>query len=125
MTVFSNHFNSTDPIEDAGDLIVNFAPTGLIPTKEMTPFVPIEPDEIIGDIHLKNVDHLVKTYYLIDEGFPVPTSAKNKELGETLDKRRQKKVLNSVIALVLIIVKKNGNEEKGRERTPLILIKIQ
>lgn len=49
--MFSDHFNSTDPIEDAGDLIVNFAPTGMIPTKEMTPFVPIEPDEIIGDIH--------------------------------------------------------------------------
>lgn len=33
------------------DLIVNFTPTGMIPTKEMTPHVPITPDEIIEDIH--------------------------------------------------------------------------
>jgi len=33
------------------DLIVNFAPTGIVPTKEMTPFVPITPDEIIEQVH--------------------------------------------------------------------------
>jgi 3-keto-5-aminohexanoate cleavage enzyme len=33
------------------DLIINFAPTGMIPTKEMTPYVPIEPSEIIEDVH--------------------------------------------------------------------------
>lgn len=33
------------------NLIINFAPTGMIPTKDMTPFVPLEPDEIIEDIH--------------------------------------------------------------------------
>jgi 3-keto-5-aminohexanoate cleavage enzyme len=30
--------------------ILNFAPTGIIPTKEMTPYVPVKPDEIIQDI---------------------------------------------------------------------------
>lgn len=30
--------------------ILNFAPTGLIPTKQMTPHVPIFPDEIIGEV---------------------------------------------------------------------------
>jgi 3-keto-5-aminohexanoate cleavage enzyme len=33
------------------DLIINFAPTGIVPTKEMTPFVPITPDEIIEQVH--------------------------------------------------------------------------
>ena len=33
------------------DLIVNFTPTGMIPTKEMTPHVPITVEEIIEDIH--------------------------------------------------------------------------
>jgi len=33
------------------DLIVNLAPTGIIPTKEMTPHVPISVEEIIEDIH--------------------------------------------------------------------------
>jgi uncharacterized protein (DUF849 family) len=30
--------------------ILNFAPTGLIPTREMTPHVPILPDEIVRDV---------------------------------------------------------------------------
>jgi len=33
------------------DLIINFTPTGMIPTKEMTPYVPISPSEIIEQVH--------------------------------------------------------------------------
>ena len=33
------------------DLIVNFTPTGMIPTKAMTPHVPISPAEIVEDVH--------------------------------------------------------------------------
>jgi 3-keto-5-aminohexanoate cleavage enzyme len=32
-------------------LIINFAPTGMIPTKEMTPFVPVTVSEIVEDVH--------------------------------------------------------------------------
>ncbi len=32
-------------------LIVNFAPTGMIPTKEMSPYVPISISEIVEDVH--------------------------------------------------------------------------
>jgi len=32
-------------------LIVNFTPTGMIPTKEMTPHVPISPSEIVEQVH--------------------------------------------------------------------------
>ena len=32
------------------DCIINFAPTGMIPTKEMTLYVPIRPEEIIKDV---------------------------------------------------------------------------
>ena len=32
-------------------LIVNFTPTGMIPTKKMTPHVPISVSEIIEDVH--------------------------------------------------------------------------
>ena len=31
-------------------VIVNFTPTGMIPTKELTPHVPIEVDEIVSDV---------------------------------------------------------------------------
>ncbi len=33
------------------NLIVNFTPTGMIPTKDMTPYVPITVDEIVEDVH--------------------------------------------------------------------------
>jgi 3-keto-5-aminohexanoate cleavage enzyme len=33
------------------DLIVNFTPTGMIPTREMTPHVPISVAEIVEDVH--------------------------------------------------------------------------
>jgi 3-keto-5-aminohexanoate cleavage enzyme len=33
------------------NLIINFAPTGMIPTKEMTPHVPISVQEIVEDVH--------------------------------------------------------------------------
>jgi len=32
------------------DLIVNFTPTGMIPTREMTPHVPIEVEQIVEDV---------------------------------------------------------------------------
>ena len=32
------------------DLIVNFTPTGMIPTKEMTPHVPVTVDEVVDDV---------------------------------------------------------------------------
>lgn len=34
------------------ELIINFTPTGMIPTKEMTPHVPVTVTEIIEDVHL-------------------------------------------------------------------------
>ena len=33
------------------DLIINFTPTGMIPTKEMTPHVPVTVAEIVEDVH--------------------------------------------------------------------------
>jgi uncharacterized protein (DUF849 family) len=36
------------------DLIINFAPTGLIPTKDLNPNVPISPEEIIEQVHEAN-----------------------------------------------------------------------
>lgn len=33
------------------DVVVNFVPTGMIPTKEMTPHVPVSINEIVDDVH--------------------------------------------------------------------------
>ena len=35
---------------DQKKIIINFTPTGMIPTKEITPYVPITPDEIVEDV---------------------------------------------------------------------------
>ncbi len=35
---------------DTGKLIINFTPTGMIPTRKMTPHVPITPAEIVEDV---------------------------------------------------------------------------
>ena len=32
-------------------LIINFTPTGMIPTKDMTPYVPVTVNEIVEDVH--------------------------------------------------------------------------
>jgi 3-keto-5-aminohexanoate cleavage enzyme len=37
--------------EETLDLIVNFTPTGMLPTREMTPYVPLSVAEIIEDVH--------------------------------------------------------------------------
>ncbi|HZA98387.1 MAG TPA: 3-keto-5-aminohexanoate cleavage protein [Gemmatimonadales bacterium] len=37
------------PLTAYPELMVNFCPTGMIPTKAMTPHVPITPDEVIDD----------------------------------------------------------------------------
>ena len=36
---------------EASDVVVNFAPTGMIPTKEMTAHVPVSVSEIVEDVH--------------------------------------------------------------------------
>ncbi len=36
---------------DTNNLIINFAPTGMLPTKAMTPHVPVRVAEIVEDIH--------------------------------------------------------------------------
>ncbi|MCX7887541.1 MAG: 3-keto-5-aminohexanoate cleavage protein [Verrucomicrobiae bacterium] len=33
------------------DLIINFAPTGIVPTKRMSPHVPVSPSEIVEQVH--------------------------------------------------------------------------
>ena len=33
------------------NIIVNFTPAGMIPTKDMSPHIPISVNEIVGDVH--------------------------------------------------------------------------
>lgn len=57
------------------DLIINFTPTGMIPTKEMTPMVPITPAEIIEQV-IEAVETGITMVHLHarDEQTGIPTS---------------------------------------------------
>jgi 3-keto-5-aminohexanoate cleavage enzyme len=60
--------------EQIGKLIIQLAPTGMIPTKEITPYVPITPDEIAGDTYRAyNLGATVVHVHARDEnGVPSP-----------------------------------------------------
>lgn len=71
--------------------ILNFAPTGVIPTKEMTPYVPITPDEIVEDV--LNVADLGITMVHLHARDPVtgePTY-KKEIYGEVIHRIRKKR----------------------------------
>jgi class 3 adenylate cyclase/TolB-like protein len=59
--------------------------------------------EILGDIQLKNVDHLVKTYYLRGKGLPVPSTRKKNELTGLPPKPFFKQIWFYVIVLLAVI----------------------
>lgn len=54
------------------DLIINFTPTGMIPTKALTPYVPVTPDEIIEDVHkaVQTGITMVHLHARDEKGFP-------------------------------------------------------
>lgn len=56
-------------------LIINLAPTGMVPTKEMTPFVPVNPLEIVKDV-LTCADQGVSIVHLHVRENGVPTYKK-------------------------------------------------
>jgi len=59
------------------DLIINFTPTGMIPTKEMTPHVPISVDEIVDDVRKAcNLGITMVHLHARDEITGVPTYRK-------------------------------------------------
>ena len=50
--------------------------------------------QFLGEVQLKNVDYLVKTYYLEGEGLPKPSKKRKKELERKLkqEEKRQRKI---------------------------------
>lgn len=70
-------------------LIVNFTPTGMIPTKEMTPHVPVQPNEIIEQVHeCCEVGITLVHLHARDEETGVPTYKKSvyQEIMEGIEK---------------------------------------
>ena len=95
-------------------LILNFTPTGMIPTKEMTPYVPINPDEIAAEV-LKAAELGVSIVHLHarDENGEPSTS---KELyGEIIRKIREKN------KEIIIGVSTSGRKDKTFEGRSAVL----
>ena len=71
----------------------------------------------LGDVPLKNVDHLVKTYYLVDDALPVPKPEKIKSLlHPTASDRRKATYLLITVFMVMTLaifwwIKGNEQEE--------------
>jgi len=75
---------------DQKKIIINFTPTGMIPTKEITPYVPITPDEIVEDVLEcaklgANITHIPMSLAI--------------ELTEKITLRRLSRVLESIATL--------------------------
>ncbi|NNE03589.1 MAG: hypothetical protein HKN52_10520, partial [Eudoraea sp.] len=58
----------------------------------------------IGDLRLKNVDHLIKTYYLKSEGLPIPSINKLKSLRKGSERQSKKKLLISTLFFLVILL---------------------
>ena len=56
--------------------------------------------KFLADIQLKNVDHLIKTYYLLEDDLPVPSVDKISNLANP----RRKTTYKSIFSYVLIII---------------------
>ena len=57
-----------------------------------------------GDLRLKNVDHLIKTYYLKSDGLPIPSINKLKSLEKGSIKQRKRRLLTGILTLLVIIL---------------------
>jgi class 3 adenylate cyclase/TolB-like protein len=60
--------------------------------------------EYLGAIHLKNIDYLVDTYFIIGEGLPSPAAKKRKELSEVPDRSIFKSIYTYIIALLIVAI---------------------
>jgi uncharacterized protein (DUF849 family) len=59
------------------ELIINFTPTGMVPTKAMTQHVPISPSEIIEEVHCANEFGITIAHLHARDDEGLPTSDKN------------------------------------------------
>jgi uncharacterized protein (DUF849 family) len=59
---------------ESRELIINFTPTGMIPTKAMTPYVPVSVNEIVEEIHEAiEIGITMAHIHARDEGNGLPT----------------------------------------------------
>lgn len=63
-------------LNNSNKIIVNFCPTGMVPTKEMTPFVPISTNEIIEQTHEASELGITIAHLHVRDEYGLPTYKK-------------------------------------------------
>ena len=77
------------------EIIVNFTPTGLIPAKSQTPYVPVTTDEIVDEV-LSACEIGITTVHLHvrdDEGLPSNDSERYAQIIEKIRKYNKELVI--------------------------------
>jgi len=59
--------------------------------------------QYLGEVQLKNVDHLVKTYFLLDEGLPTPSKSKEIELSRAKRKTAWNRIYIYIAAILIAV----------------------
>lgn len=99
------------------DLIINFTPTGMIPTKEMTPHVPVTVSEIIEDVHEAiEIGITMVHLHARDEITGVPTY-KNEIYGKIIEGIRK----YSTELIICVSLSGRGIKEFAHRASPLQL----
>ena len=75
-------------MENKTQIAINFCPTGMVPTKSMTPFVPLSPTEIIEEVHQAyEIGITIAHIHARDEnGKPTHLKSVNQEIIEGIKK---------------------------------------
>jgi len=99
------------------DLIINFTPTGMIPTKEMTPHVPVTVSEIIENVHEAiEIGITMVHLHARDEITGVPTY-KNEIYGKIIEGIRK----YSTELIICVSLSGRGIKEFAHRASPLQL----
>lgn len=84
--------------------------------------------QFFGEIQLKNVDYLVKTYYLEEEDLPVPSKSKMRQLAGKGKKPLLKSVYTYLIAFLIVAVGGVSfwiNQKKAQELDAIAVLPVE
>ncbi|MFC2124133.1 adenylate/guanylate cyclase domain-containing protein [Bacteroidota bacterium] len=85
--------------------------------------------EYLGDVQLKNVDHPIRTYFLIEKGLPVPSTKKRKELTGFENKPINKKpwfwIATSIIVIAITVLSIWISGDKGQNIRSIAVLPVE
>ena len=92
------------------DLIISFAPTGMVPTQEITPYVPVSVSEIVEDVHRACEIGITKVHLHARDEISGEPTYKAEVYGDIIGRIR------AFAPELIICVSLSGREFKGFEQ---------